>query len=197
MLAGATDAARAAADIVLTDPGLSVVIHAIIIARQIFQRVKNFINCESRLSTFTCTQDCGGRKHASKGARLPHSGSYGAAVPSDCRRALTRPSLALPATPADRIAATLQLLTFFFIAVFAFEPRNFCITGFERFTGYSATGFNPADVTLGYSPCKIEGALAVGRWGWQGALPRAAAHFVTAGRPLDSLSPPVGKRLAP
>lgn len=43
---GATDAARAAADIVLTDPGLSVVIHAIIIARQIFQRVKNFINCE-------------------------------------------------------------------------------------------------------------------------------------------------------
>ncbi len=45
-VAGATDAARAAADIVLTDPGLSVVIHAIIIARQIFQRVKNFINCE-------------------------------------------------------------------------------------------------------------------------------------------------------
>ena len=45
--AGATDAARAAADIVLTEPGLSVVIDAIVIARQIFQRVKNFINCET------------------------------------------------------------------------------------------------------------------------------------------------------
>ena len=45
-VSGATDAARAAADIVLTEPGLGVVIHAIIIARQIFQRVKNFINCE-------------------------------------------------------------------------------------------------------------------------------------------------------
>lgn len=46
LCAGATDAARAAADIVLTQPGLSVVIHAIVIARCIFQRVKNFINCE-------------------------------------------------------------------------------------------------------------------------------------------------------
>jgi H+-transporting ATPase len=45
-VAGATDAARAAADIVLTDPGLSVVIHAIIVARCIFKRVQNFINCE-------------------------------------------------------------------------------------------------------------------------------------------------------
>ncbi|KAI7845817.1 hypothetical protein COHA_000727 [Chlorella ohadii] len=95
-VAGATDAARAAADIVLTDPGLSVVIHAIIIARQIFQRVKNFINY--------------------------------------------------------RIAATLQLLTFFFIAVFAFEPRNFCITGFERYTGYNIGTMPP----LSYSPCEIK-----------------------------------------
>ncbi|EFN51245.1 hypothetical protein CHLNCDRAFT_37518 [Chlorella variabilis] len=69
-VAGATDAARAAADIVLTDPGLGVIIHAIIIARQIFQCVKNFINY--------------------------------------------------------RIAATLQLLTFFFISVFAFDPHDFC-----------------------------------------------------------------------
>ncbi|PSC73000.1 p-type h+-atpase isoform C [Micractinium conductrix] len=69
-VAGATDAARAAADIVLTDPGLGVVIHAIIIARQIFQRVKNFINY--------------------------------------------------------RIAATLQLLVFFFISVFIFDPYVFC-----------------------------------------------------------------------
>jgi H+-transporting ATPase len=68
-VSGATDAARAAADIVLTEPGLSVVIHAIVIARCIFQRVKNFINY--------------------------------------------------------RIAATLQLLLFFFITVFAFHPDEY------------------------------------------------------------------------
>lgn len=68
-VSGATDAARAAADIVFTEPGLSTVIHAIIIARCIFQRVRNFI-------------------------------TY-------------------------RVAATLQLLCFFFIAVFAFPPVNY------------------------------------------------------------------------
>lgn len=41
---GATDAARAAADIVLTQPGLSTVVEAIVVARCIFQRMKNFIN---------------------------------------------------------------------------------------------------------------------------------------------------------
>lgn len=40
---GSTDAARAAADIVLTKPGLSVLVEAIIIARSIFQRIKNYI----------------------------------------------------------------------------------------------------------------------------------------------------------
>ncbi|KAG5186014.1 H+-exporting ATPase golden alga [Tribonema minus] len=40
---GATDAARASADIVLTSPGLSVVIEAIVISRCIFARMKNFI----------------------------------------------------------------------------------------------------------------------------------------------------------
>jgi H+-transporting ATPase len=40
---GATDAARAAADIVLVAPGLSVIIEAIFRARKIFQRMKNFI----------------------------------------------------------------------------------------------------------------------------------------------------------
>ena len=40
---GATDAARAAADIVLVAPGLSVIIEAIYRARKIFQRMKNFI----------------------------------------------------------------------------------------------------------------------------------------------------------
>jgi len=40
---GATDAARAAADIVLASPGLSVIIEAIFRARKIFQRIKNYI----------------------------------------------------------------------------------------------------------------------------------------------------------
>merc|ERR1719163_161918 len=40
---GATDAARAAADLVLTAPGLSVIVDAIVIARCIFQRMKNYV----------------------------------------------------------------------------------------------------------------------------------------------------------
>lgn len=68
-VAGATDAARAAADIVLTEPGLSTIIHGIVIAREIFQRMSNFI-------------------------------TY-------------------------RIAATLQLLLFFFIATFTLQPASF------------------------------------------------------------------------
>ena len=39
----ATDAARAASDIVLTQEGLSTVIEGIIVARCIFQRMQNFI----------------------------------------------------------------------------------------------------------------------------------------------------------
>ena len=65
---GATDAARAAADIVLTQPGLSTIVNGIIISRRIFVRIKNFL-------------------------------TY-------------------------RIAATLQLLIFFFIAVLAFKPKE-------------------------------------------------------------------------
>eukprot|EP00762_Andalucia_godoyi_P005907 ANDGO_06948.mRNA.1 putative plasma membrane ATPase len=42
-VAGATDAARSAADIVLTQPGLSVVIDAIVAARKIFQNVRNYL----------------------------------------------------------------------------------------------------------------------------------------------------------
>jgi H+-transporting ATPase len=68
-VSGATDAARAAADIVLTQPGLSTIIHGIFIAREIFERIQNFI-------------------------------SY-------------------------RVAATLQLLWFFFIATFAFHPDHY------------------------------------------------------------------------
>jgi len=65
---GATDAARAAADIVLTKPGLSTIIGGMQVARQIFQRMQNFL-------------------------------TY-------------------------RIAATMQLLVFFFIAVLSFRPHE-------------------------------------------------------------------------
>lgn len=68
-VSGSTDAARAAADIVLTEPGLGTIIHAIVIAREIFQRMSNFI-------------------------------TY-------------------------RISATLQLLFFFFISIFAFNPDTY------------------------------------------------------------------------
>jgi len=66
-VAGATDAAKAAASIVLTKEGLSTIIIGIEVARGIFARMKSFL-------------------------------TY-------------------------RIAATLQLLFFFFIAVFAFRPQ--------------------------------------------------------------------------
>jgi H+-transporting ATPase len=68
-VAGATDAARAAADIVLTEEGLGTIIHGIVIAREIFTRITNFI-------------------------------TY-------------------------RISATLQLLLFFFISIFAFNPIDY------------------------------------------------------------------------
>jgi len=66
---GATDAAKAAADIVLTEPGLSTIVDGILISRRIWCRVRSFL-------------------------------TY-------------------------RIAATLQLLCFFFISVFAFRPNDY------------------------------------------------------------------------
>ena len=68
---GATDAARAAADIVLTREGLSTIVDGITVARCIFQRIKNFI--------------------------------------------------------VYRVAATLQLLIFFFIAVLCFRPHEYAL----------------------------------------------------------------------
>ena len=68
-VSGSTDAARAAADIILTQEGLSTIIDGILISRCIFVRIRNFI-------------------------------TY-------------------------RISATLQLLIFFFIAVFAFKPPDY------------------------------------------------------------------------
>jgi len=79
-VAGATDAARAAADIVLTQEGLSTIVFGMEIARCIFARMKSFI-------------------------------TY-------------------------RIAATLQLLTFFFIAVLSFNPSEY------------AALYNPPDASI-------------------------------------------------
>jgi H+-transporting ATPase len=41
-VADATDAARSAANIVLTEPGLSVIVSAVLTSRAIFQRMKNY-----------------------------------------------------------------------------------------------------------------------------------------------------------
>jgi len=75
---GATDTAQAAADIVLTAPGLSVMIDAIVIAREIFQRIKNYL--------------------------------------------------------VYRVAVTFQLLMFFTLSIFLFEPKEFGFTN-EDVTG--------------------------------------------------------------
>jgi len=68
-MGGATDAARAASDMVLTEPGLSVIVDAMLIARGVFQRMLSFL-------------------------------TY-------------------------RVSATLQLVFFFFIAVFALPPNTY------------------------------------------------------------------------
>ena len=73
---GATDAARAAADIVLTEPGLSVIIDAITTSRCIFARVRNYV--------------------------------------------------------IYRIACTLQIVFFFFIACLAFRPWHYYCSESDR-----------------------------------------------------------------
>ena len=45
-VADATDAARSASDIVLTEPGLNVIISAVLTSRAIFQRMKNYTVCQ-------------------------------------------------------------------------------------------------------------------------------------------------------
>jgi H+-transporting ATPase len=42
-VAGATDAARAAADIILTEPGLSPIFHSVLISRSIFTGISSFL----------------------------------------------------------------------------------------------------------------------------------------------------------
>ena len=78
---GATDAARAAADMVLTEPGLSVIIVAMKIARGVFQRALSFL-------------------------------TY-------------------------RIAATLELVSFFFIALFALKPSDYGSLDLDNVSGSS------------------------------------------------------------
>jgi H+-transporting ATPase len=50
-VSGATDAARAASDIVLTQEGLSTIVSAVFVSRKIFQRMKNFV-----IYRVACTQ---------------------------------------------------------------------------------------------------------------------------------------------
>lgn len=47
-VADSTDAARSASDIVLTEPGLSVIISAVLTSRAIFQRMKNYTVNETK-----------------------------------------------------------------------------------------------------------------------------------------------------
>lgn len=51
-VADATDAARSASDIVLTEPGLSVIISAVLTSRAIFQRMKNYTVCDNVLEYY-------------------------------------------------------------------------------------------------------------------------------------------------
>ncbi|KAH8045908.1 hypothetical protein JL722_13960 [Aureococcus anophagefferens] len=57
---GATDAARAAADIVLTEPGLSVIIDAMLTARCIFARVRNYVIYRDRARSSSGSQAISG-----------------------------------------------------------------------------------------------------------------------------------------
>ena len=77
---GATDAAKAAADIVLTQPGLATIVDGILISRRIWARIRNFL--------------------------------------------------------IYRIAATLQLLCFFFIAVFAFRPKDYMPNNYQTMANF-------------------------------------------------------------
>lgn len=54
-VADATDAARSASDIVLTEPGLSVIISAVLTSRAIFQRMKNYtVSLRKHTYHFSC-----------------------------------------------------------------------------------------------------------------------------------------------
>ena len=128
---GATDAARAAADIVLTSPGLSVVIDAITISRCIFQRIQSFV--------------------------------------------------------IYRVAATLQLLFFFFIAILAFHPpvyaqrrgaRNVVVgTAADHWTGSNADGLN---VAWHNRVCPLTSVFTASREDYSAPFPPGPDHWLGA-----------------
>ncbi|KAG1661530.1 hypothetical protein FOA52_000040 [Chlamydomonas sp. UWO 241] len=158
---GATDAARAAADIVLTEPGLSTIVEGMVIARCIFQRMKTFINY--------------------------------------------------------RIAATLQLLTFFFIALFAFKPDEYDpgpeVTGDEPWPEFFSlpvimlmliTILNDGTlISIGYGPLSPLSAflsLPISlSLPWFALLPiimRMLTTTLNGGTKLDQISAPETSRMA-
>jgi len=100
---GATDAANAAADLVLTAPGLSVIIDAIVISRCIFQRMKNYV--------------------------------------------------------IYRVACTIQLLLFFFFAVFTFHPREYD-DEFKRLPGHPYN-VSEGNKTYGFRMSEMEWGLDI------------------------------------
>ncbi len=57
-VSGATDAAMAAADIVLTEEGLSTIVTGIVIAREIFSRISNFITYRVSFLVFVFSFIC-------------------------------------------------------------------------------------------------------------------------------------------
>lgn len=57
-VADATDAARSASDIVLTEPGLSVIVSAVLTSRAIFQRMKNYTIMQFPSQSESCWVSC-------------------------------------------------------------------------------------------------------------------------------------------
>jgi len=55
---GATDAAKAAADIVLTTPGLSTIVEGILISRRIWCRVRSFLTYRGHLAVGVLLLPC-------------------------------------------------------------------------------------------------------------------------------------------
>lgn len=120
---GSTDAARAAADIVLTQPGLKTVVDAIVIARCIFQCVgaavrhpRSHVTSAQACNTAPCSQGCTKDLLFNELAIMSNMLLFCAAC---CERRRMKTFINY------RIAATLQLLVFFFIAVLALHPNEF------------------------------------------------------------------------
>lgn len=89
-VAGSTDAARAAADIILTEEGLSTIIHGIVIAREIFSRISNFVTYRVRmfiiwlLPHFALMHTYSSNNHMSKSIPIDLSNTPTAAILLHC-----------------------------------------------------------------------------------------------------------------